>query len=192
MDVPGWLDSRNHVCRDYVAEDRCKNNMPIPSERETIRTYENDEGKSAIEACCGCGGGKTGEELTCADKYLWKDADGYGCGDYHEGCADGQVVDPDNNLEMIMRYKNVEGVSATEACCECGGGGTVAEETCYDTGNENGAWKDTDGYGCMDYHEACKGGGLTEGTKIEDVTAYQIQGQPSAMDACCECGGGSK
>lgn len=95
-------------------------------------------GKTANEACCGCGGGarSTGNTLTavtstptmtpsnspisslttqCVDKYEgWHDADGpsYGCVWYGEGsrCDD-----------YGQSYANF-GFTASEACCSCGGG----------------------------------------------------------------------
>ena len=65
---------------------RCKDNKPIDS--ENVTSFEVDsQGKSALDACCLCGGGTL---AACDDTPGWKDKNGDACEAYSgTKCRDG-------------------------------------------------------------------------------------------------------
>lgn len=78
--------------------------------------FANDEGVTANLACCACGGGTTAGEDdngdVCSDKPGWNDIVGDTCLWYAN----------DNNCAQWGLVTDLNGVSANEACCVCGGG----------------------------------------------------------------------
>lgn len=74
-----------------------------------------EDGVSAADSCCHCGGGVESAEPVkpddCSDKF-WQDRDGDSCKWYEDNNACGVAKD----------YKNEQGVSAADACCFCDGG----------------------------------------------------------------------
>ena len=76
-------------------------------------------------------------------------------------------------------FHRLDGLTANEACCECGGGTATLPPKCYDTSG----WVDSYGDGCT-WYEAFANRCESWGT---DVGA---DGQ-TANQACCVCGGGT-
>jgi hypothetical protein len=182
----GWKDKEGYGCQAYPAA-ACIGGKPM--QNDVQYTHVADEnGVSALDACCHCGGGTGGP--MCADMTAWTDAEGKSCNHYEETaqCKDGYPEETHSDLKALA----VDGTSALEACCACGGG--VGGQRCH----SNHVWKYTDDQGhdytCDDYDTNwCKGGEalhhFAEYTKdaVEIATGH---GWVSALDACCQCGGG--
>lgn len=108
-DPLGWHDVNGTIydCAWYgqelVGEIRCERDGG---------TNPND-GKTAQEACCVCGGGKQVPDEGCEDKDGWFDVDGphYDCAWYGQGTR---------CIEYGDLYERE--YSANDACCACGGG----------------------------------------------------------------------
>lgn len=115
-DEPDWYDSGGpqYDC-GYYAQDGGKF---CATEGHL---YENF-GMTASQACCVCGGG-------CYDEPGWYDEDGpeYNCHSYYEIY---DVTDQVCTLEGIS-FKNF-GLTASEACCVCGGGSNTPPDTRLD------------------------------------------------------------
>jgi hypothetical protein len=77
-----------------------------------ILAQDNIEGKSAVEACCFCGGGKQ-LELPCEDQGGWGEGD-LNCG----------FVAENNLCEVFkdIKFGLAGGLLPSQACCACGGG----------------------------------------------------------------------
>jgi hypothetical protein len=180
-DVAGWYDSDGpeYDCAWYEENDAC----------DFAQGFEND-GYTAIEACCFCGGNdstptpqstpKPGEDEQCEDVAGWYDSDGpeYDCAWYEENDA----------CDFAQGFEN-DGYTAIEACCFCGGNESTPTppstsepgegEQCEDVVG----WYDSDGpeYDCAWYEEqdAC-----------DFASEYENDGY-TATEACCFCGGGN-
>eukprot|EP00526_Cylindrotheca_closterium_P006657 CAMPEP_0113625050 /NCGR_PEP_ID=MMETSP0017_2-20120614/12929_1 /TAXON_ID=2856 /ORGANISM="Cylindrotheca closterium" /LENGTH=751 /DNA_ID=CAMNT_0000535131 /DNA_START=180 /DNA_END=2432 /DNA_ORIENTATION=- /assembly_acc=CAM_ASM_000147 len=177
------------------------------------------EGINPMKACCFCGGGgdriptispaptkapvptnsptKFTIDPDCNDYEGFVDAYGDDCVWYSDfddpGCPiEGETTGGDG----------FEGITASEACCTCGGGGergptaapgpTTAptpEATHYGPNcTDFQDWEDTYGDGCDWYRENDKGGCPTHGNEEGGSGFTGI----SASEACCYCGGGSE
>ena len=87
----------------------------------------NDAGVSASTACCICGGGQgkdkkqESKDASCVDVPNFKDKETLTCDNLKEwgSCKDGG---PGEDDETTIKSKAVNGVSALDACCVCGGG----------------------------------------------------------------------
>jgi len=173
-------------------------------------------GLSATDVCCTCGGGvmraipkvQRPEFVappvhvtspptpiphfiaSCRDKYDgWYDSYGYHCSDYvsKELCTldKGYGSGWDPTWGSFDSYA-VNGLSATEICCGCGGG--VASGPCKDVDE----WVDSYGYTCLHYkkQEFCtpdKGYGPGWGFDWGSFSLYTNDGM-DATHACCQCG----
>lgn len=162
--------------------------------------YAND-GYTAKEACCACGGGgvptpsptsspptpspTASPKMSCGDIFMdgnekWHDNGGktYDCLWYakYDRCE-----------QYGQGYAN-GGFTASQACCSCGGGLVKVPEgpTCADISVNGQAWHDADpagSYNCAWYgqgHHCEQWGHLSQ---------YANWGY-TAKQACCVCGGG--
>jgi len=179
-DMQAWVDSESRGCDHY--HKKCKDGFPMRPHREFMDFAVH--GVSALDACCGCGGGVGGDK--CHDNHLWKDIDGYSCADYDTTwCQAGAALHPWIEFASLAAEPKPHhiGVSALDACCACGGG--IGEERC-----ENRAdWKDKNGADCDSYRETCKFGTPLHG--IADYENNADENGVNALHACCICGGGS-
>ena len=108
-DVEGWHDSDGNDCKWYTEDDNCDDHGS---------RHEND-GHTANEACCVCGGGITGGDggddgggdEECEDVKGWHDSEGKDCEWYEED---------DNCDDHGLQHEN-DGHTANKACCVCGG-----------------------------------------------------------------------
>eukprot|EP00439_Symbiodinium_sp_Y106_P038979 s108_g4.t1 len=87
---------------------------------------------AAMDSCSSCASGfapyvaKDGNQTTCklCSDIPWQDSWGFGCQDYVDGnsCAAGQIK-ANNRADHLVDAERVHsGMSASEACCACGGG----------------------------------------------------------------------
>lgn len=118
-DVGGWSDSDGDTCERYVANQWC----------EHFGSGYRHAGHTANTACCGCGGGvgaggeavsddsvdDDGGDSNCADTSGWSDSDGDTCARY----------DANNWCERLGHMYESGGLTASAACCACGGGSTA-------------------------------------------------------------------
>ena len=98
-----WVDAEGDGCSWYeggVFSWRCS-------------TYGDDfagtNGRTANEACCGCGGGSRSAS-SCTDNSAWRDSFGDGC-EWYE-------VD-DRCSEFGTSFANADGLTASTECCAC-------------------------------------------------------------------------
>eukprot|EP00038_Savillea_parva_P002684 m.116461 g.116461 ORF g.116461 m.116461 type:complete len:1324 (+) comp10922_c1_seq1:228-4199(+) len=159
--------------------------------------------------------------VACADSPInWEDSFGASCGDYvgFDWCnASGTGPQWQPYWGPIIVY-SVNGISALDACCGCGGGEfltTTASPTQAPTDtsspttsptaaptapgpqcdNSPSFWKDSFGASCGQYlgSQWCNPDGSTgPGWAVwwGAITDYAV-GNYSALDACCACGGGA-
>ena len=126
--------------------------------------YADENGLSAFNACCGCGGGKmTNTDFTieeeCEDQASWINGDFETCADY----ANSNYCNSDGthgsgwtlSWGHLSEYTDEAGVSGLQACCTCGGGSTST--LCQD----QLGWYNGDGESCATYAESayCKADG---------------------------------
>lgn len=169
-----------------------------------LRDFARD-GRSALEACCLCGGGAVDSDSDdnetggCEDRPQWRDLSGDDCATYRERewcMGDGLGPAWDTDWGSVESYA-VDGVSALRACCACGGGEAAkvaAGEACTDDGPGEGRWVDSEGDGC-DAYEALRwctparqpGPNFLGG--VADFALFSNHGL-TALAACCACGGG--
>jgi hypothetical protein len=89
-----------------------------------ILVQDNIDGKSAVEACCFCGGGKL-LDLPCEDEGGWEEGD-LNCGFVAE-----------NNLCEVFKDTKFglgDGLLPSQACCACGGGAKPVRTVGDDSG----------------------------------------------------------
>ena len=134
----GWVDSYNDGCEWYEAYDQpgCPNHGLLA---------ENDDGVSAVDACCSCGGGflefptvsptttqvpsykyepSTRPSSQCYDYIGWMETHGGTCGLYEDESNEGYFDDP--GCPNHGGDNNIHGITANEGCCYCGGGFSLA------------------------------------------------------------------
>jgi len=116
VDSPGWYDGDGpeYDCEWYASNNGCEDGGG-----DCCR----NDGKTANEACCVCGGGSgsngsitlaPAETGTCEDSPRdWKDTDEDDCTWYAQ---------KDDRCDIFGSYSNNDGKSANEVCCVCGGG----------------------------------------------------------------------
>jgi hypothetical protein len=191
----GWYDIMGRNCEWYSEEE---SNCKVYGD-----SYKNF-GKTALSACCVCGGGPI-EEMslgdsdiigstmvmtqaadTCEDSPMgWYDIMGRNCEWYSE---------EESNCEVYGdSYKNF-GKTAFSACCVCGGGPIEEDDVSCDSSdgceieNEQGCWDQLDWYdstgdGCSWYSE--------ESNHCNDYgSRFASEDYQTAKNACCVCGGG--
>ena len=247
VDTPGW-ENGGDTCATYVAAAYCTVDGTPGSGWDLawggIREYASDDGSSALEACCGCGGGRDPAAPACIDTPTgWTSADGEDCAvyRYYAYCsADGSAGSGwDAGWGSVADYLNAEGVmiSALGACCVCGGGeffnpgstdeaevatyGTAVPTTSRTTSTpleaavareavsltpaavaaagsactDQANWANSYGEACTTYgqYDFCTPDGAPGvGWDISwgPIAEYKDLDGVSALDACCTCGGG--
>mmetsp|Transcript_31441 Transcript_31441/g.73437 ORF Transcript_31441/g.73437 Transcript_31441/m.73437 type:complete len:857 (+) Transcript_31441:80-2650(+) len=204
LDVPiTWKDNQQDGCSAYVDEKLCTHSGGYgPGWNASWGTFEAFavDGWSAIQACCGCGGGSNSEEVrgpNCVDNPSeWKDRHGDSCATYvaYRWCEDGGVGSswsPD--WGSFDGYAS-GGISPRDACCGCGGGKKLETEVrCVDDTD----WMDISHRSCAAYYRdgLCtseKGFGPGWSTEWGTFEDYALNGGKPATEACCTCGGGTQ
>lgn len=130
----------------------------------------------------------------CVDSpFGWKDSHSNRCQDYarHAWCtASGGYGSGWKDHDGWLEDYATNGVSATMACCACGGGDRG--HSCTDA---LPSWKDSTGYKCKAYKNkgwCTKEGGYGRGWKKSEwgtFSDYTNKGR-DATSTCCACGGG--
>jgi len=220
-DPANWVDLSGYGCADYAQRQWCNIDGTHSRHWEeswgSISSFAVD-GVDALMACCACGGGTnpaTGiatdtttlahEARTCEDVPDWHDAEDEVCETYHtnQWCTSIGGYGPNWNFTWgTFNDFAYNGVSATSACCACGGGGdpsgrAPAEEAvkdddeCWDSPR---GWSDSMERSCHDYWqdnlctiEGEPGPGWTENAAFSDFATHGLD----ALHVCCHCGGGS-
>lgn len=207
-DLAGWTDAEGNGCGRYESllsfdQKMCEAGKPIGAVNAITdlgAIGKDGVNRSALDACCVCGGGKPTEfkpsvkPAGCVD-LSWADREGGSCGDYEpqvvamrSGTRRPSCVNrapSDSSSEAFLSYA-VNNVSALDACCNCGGG-KQADETdvaCRDMPR----WKDKRGGTCLNYTDVCQAGRKV--AEEVDLAASADASGFSAEDACCVCGGG--
>ncbi|CAJ1962384.1 unnamed protein product [Cylindrotheca closterium] len=172
-DDASWVDSGGDGCDKYE-----------PSWCAEAKDFENDDGVSALTACCVCSGSRFGGPLpdtpggaapaaddapapvaggtstapatsSCVDNSVWADSGGDKCSDYEvDWCG-----------EDAKEFA-VNGISGNTACCVCKG-------SCVD----DTTWRDSEGDGCSSY----------EADWCGDDAVQFAKGGVHANMACCIC-----
>jgi len=136
VDSPqSWLDAVGYSCETYVAWELCTADGDY-GERwadwagGTFMDYAVND-ISAVNACCGCGGGTTPSadpptEVACSDSpQSWVDSKNNSCQRYVDSAActtQGDYGEGWDTSWGTFEDLAVDGVSAATACCGCGGG----------------------------------------------------------------------
>ena len=131
---PDWADSHGDDCTKYVTHLYCTSSGGYgPGWDAAFGTFESRAvgGIDAVGACCGCGGGgppRAPTRATCRDEPpLWRDSGNFDCAHYGTSrwCtpAKGYGSGWSPSWGAFADF-SVAGVSATDACCLCGGGAT--------------------------------------------------------------------
>ena len=135
-DIPNWVDQENDGCDwyDNIVEDdenyvRGENYAHGTSRCEAFgNCCESNDGYTAQQACCACGGGVEFIE-TCSDEPNFRDCDGAGCGYYEadKGDDDRYYDEFDTRCRAFGQEEEgcadpSTGLVAAQACCVCGGG----------------------------------------------------------------------
>lgn len=117
-DYENWLDNDGYTCDDYGT---CINpgwQNKLQENPNYYKQYENSKGEAATDACCDCGGGLK----ECRDIPNWADKDGYPCSQYGSCTDPGWKEKEKQNPQHYTQFANNAGVSARDACCDCGKG----------------------------------------------------------------------
>ena len=86
---------------------------------DSISTNAIPDGMFALDACCFCGGGEY-VELQCKDVEDWTMNEKFNCKDIE------QIPNPQPLCDVVGDHMfNNTSITATEACCSCGGGEKV-------------------------------------------------------------------
>jgi hypothetical protein len=142
-----WHSSEGDPCSTYELNSYCTADGQEGEgwnscEWGRLVNYADSHGVSAFDACCGCGGGSTGESAessvrapaltnvtsasSCTDVPHWRSSEGDSCCKYpwESYCtADGKEGPGwKSSWGRISDYSDSNGFSATDACCGCGGG----------------------------------------------------------------------
>ena len=175
-DTPTWWeDSEGNDCDWYAKKDKnCKN----------AKDYKND-GYTAKDVCCACGGGEEGEGYDkydydddydddydeCYDRFSWwEDSEGNDCEWYAK---------KDKNCKHADYYEN-DGFTAEDVCCACDGG--MSDD--YDCKDKPKDFEDSEGNDCDWYAKKDK--------RCRFAEDYENDDGMTAKDACCACGGGKE
>merc|ERR1712232_1287351 len=174
-----WKSSEGDSCSVYVSYQYC-----TPDGREgrgwnhqqwgPITNYADSQGRSALDACCGCCGGNDVPSPVpppspsgCADQpENWKSSEGESCSVYvsHQYCTpDGREGRGWNHQQWgpITNYADSHGRSALDACCGCGGGNDgpspVPPPSPSGCADQPENWKSSEGESCSVYvsHQYC-------------------------------------
>jgi hypothetical protein len=181
----GWYDFFGRNCEWYG---ELESNCAVYGHQ-----YSNF-GRTALSACCVCGGGQSSleEEIlpqvdqevaqahsqTCWDQPNWYDSTGDGCAWYEE----------EHNCEYYGdQFLSIDGLAANDACCTCGGGLSSAPALppaddvpgCSDSPYD---WFD-------EYGNRCDWYSLDEDYCIKYGDFEGADGK-TPNEACCACGGG--
>ncbi|CAB9513786.1 unknown protein [Seminavis robusta] len=159
-----WTDVDNDGCDWYAEDDNCQ---------VFGSGYAGEDGKTANEACCFCGGGydpnapRIVPNITtpCTDVLDWTDSGGDPCSWYETD---------DHCFRFGTANAGPDGSTAVESCCVCGGG---AAPLCSDKAD----WTDLEGDPCSWYEieDRCLQFGIAN-AGIDGTTA---------SESCCVCGG---
>ena len=167
FDTANWVDSWGDGCSWYSSEEVC--------ETYGGDAYAGPSGQNAQQACCSCGGGNSGNEdspqYTCSDFAGFEDAWGDTCSWYI------------GNEQFCQSFENSQGLTASDACCTCGGGETVE------------VIEEEQGDQCEDYSDFADFGGdkcdWYESEYYCDLYGSYVNNDGiTANEACCQCGGG--
>lgn len=130
IDYPGWKDKFNQTCDDYLVS-----YCPLAEVMVELNALD------ANMACCKClelhttfhpttsptdfpSPSPTESPLTskCFDFNGFEDSGGDGCEFYEakQYCSNGNVLTQD--VDSFQIWRNVDGLTALDACCACGGG----------------------------------------------------------------------
>jgi len=123
-DYENWGDKDGYKCDEYGS---CTNpgwQIKVQENSNYYKQYANFKGEAATDACCACGGGFK----ECRDIPHWADKDGYTCSQYGSCKNDGWKIKEAENPNYYTQYAN-NGVSARDACCECGKGQNTTPTT---------------------------------------------------------------
>ena len=166
FDTANWVDSWGDGCSWYNSQEVCLTYGGA---------YAGPSVQNAQQACCSCGGGNSGTEdspqYTCSDFAGFEDAWGDTCSWYI------------GNEQFCESYENSQGLSASDACCTCGGGETVdvVEEEQGDQCEDYSDFADFGGDKC-DWYES--------EYRCDIFGLYVNNDGITANEACCQCGGG--
>ena len=184
----GWYDIFRRNCHWYEED---------ASNCEVYGSQYKNFGKTAMSACCACGGGSEGDRFSsnstvsiqtevmsdsqvCWDVPNWYDSTGDGCLWYQT---------KDNGCSLFgSQFPNTDGLTANDACCGCGGGLSQAPSSSEEVvdppscSDDPFNWFDEKGLGCDWYSN-------------EDRNCVEFGGHVgfkglTANEACCVCGGG--
>lgn len=131
-----WRDSQGNDCDSYQYMGWCTRQGSYgknwKAEWGKFKDYQTGE-RTAIDACCGCGGGKTapGAVSQCVDKAGWQDASGDTCIEYAEKawCNSTGGYGPGWHADWGKFERYATQFSAPAACCACGGGSATGGMT---------------------------------------------------------------
>jgi hypothetical protein len=101
-DVPGWSDSDGDDCNFYAQDGACY----------VYGSCCKNDGYTANDACCVCGGGSSTGTDPCVDVPGWSDSYGDDCNFYAQ----------DGACYLYGSCCENDGYTANDACCVCGGG----------------------------------------------------------------------
>ena len=193
----GWYDIFGRNCEWYG---EVESNCAVYGDQ-----YANF-GRTALSACCVCGGGQSsleeefhphaqdqdsllemqqqavGEDQTqaCWDEPNWYDSTGDGCAWYEE----------EHNCEYFGdQFWSVDGLTANEACCACGGGLSSAPAVTLADENETPGCSDSPFDWFDEYGNGCDWYSLDDQNCIEFGDFEGADGK-TPNEACCVCGGG--
>jgi len=129
-DQPDWLDVTGESCASYVSNQWCTSTGGFgPSWTDgAFSLFADKNGIDATQACCGCGGGVA---VTCTNQNKWADVSGETCGSYtaNNWCTPTGAFGPGWSDGPFEAYADKNGVDATDACCNCGGGAVDIKPT---------------------------------------------------------------
>jgi len=157
--------------------------------------YNHMNGMDAEQACCSCGKGVSeAPKAKCIDDIHWHDSAGDNCAKYTQKnwCAKGTYGPEWANGELFEKYKDVNGIDASQSCCSCGKGASeAAKAKCIDDID----WYDRTGFNCARYSAMnwCAMGTYGPNWDLEHPNAesfedYKNANGVDASQACCSCG----
>ena len=76
IDFPrDWKDKDGQNCAQYAKK---------ATWCQSADSYANNDGDSASDVCCACGGGRRTQGNTCTDNMAWRDKSNLGCKEYNK------------------------------------------------------------------------------------------------------------